>query len=99
VHVQPTVYGGRYFDPTSDVAHYIPVPVIMPGYGPSKSSRRPNRKLPRRPGLLPVWSAQSTPQPEQPAVPFYPLADYRRAANRMTHAAGFSAPKTRKFPH
>src|ERR1700704_2733102 len=40
VHVQPTVYGGRYVDPRPDVAHYYPSAGHMPGYC------RPPKKAP-----------------------------------------------------
>jgi len=45
IHVQPTVYGGRYVDPEPHVGHYYPSSGRVPGYGrleiepPSNGSR------------------------------------------------------------
>jgi hypothetical protein len=72
IHVQPTVYGGRFVDPEPHVGHYYPSSGHAPGYGrleiepPSSGKARPAESFHQS------WSAQSTPQPEQPAVPFYP---------------------------
>ena len=33
VHVQPTVYGGRFIDPEPHVGHYYPSSGHLPGYG------------------------------------------------------------------
>src|ERR1700710_2324823 len=33
VHVQPTVYGGRYIDPGPPIGHYFPSNGHLPGYG------------------------------------------------------------------
>lgn len=73
VHVTPTVYGGRYVDPTPHVGHYYPSAGQQPGYGRLEIEPPANRKLPQpAESYHQSWSAQSTPQPPQPEVPFYP---------------------------
>jgi hypothetical protein len=73
VHVQPTVYGGRYVDPEPHVGHYYPSAGHMPGYGRYEIEPPANRKLPQpAESYHQSWSAQSTPQRAEPAVPFYP---------------------------
>jgi hypothetical protein len=46
VHVQPTVYGGRYVDPVPNVGHYYPSAGHLPGYGRLEIEPPANRKLP-----------------------------------------------------
>jgi hypothetical protein len=73
IHVQPTVYGGRYVDPVPNVGHYYPSMGHTPGYGRLEIEPPANRKLPQpAESYLHSWSAQSTPQPPQPEVPLYP---------------------------
>ena len=73
VHVQPTVYGGRYADPVPNVGHYYPSAGHQPGYGRLEIEPPANRRLPQpAESYHQSWSAQSTPQAEQPEVPFYP---------------------------
>jgi hypothetical protein len=73
VHVQPTVYGGRYVDPLPNVGHYYPSAGHQPGYGRLEIEPPANRKLPPSAEIYyRSWSAQSAPQPMQPEVPFYP---------------------------
>ncbi len=73
VHVTPTVYGGRYVDPTPHVGHYYPSAGHRPGYGRLEIEPPANRRLPQpAESYHQSWSAQSTPQPPQPEVPFYP---------------------------
>ncbi|MBI5318441.1 hypothetical protein [Bradyrhizobium sp.] len=70
VHVQPTVYGGRYVDPVPHVGHYYPSAGHMPGYGRLEIEPPANRKLPpEAESYYRSWSAQSTPQLEVPANP------------------------------
>jgi len=72
-HVQPTVYGGRYVDPEPRVGHYYPSAGRVPGYGRLEIEPPANRRLPQAAeSYHQSWSAQSTPQPVQPEVPFYP---------------------------
>ncbi len=72
-HVTPTVYGGRYVDPAPNVGHYYPSLGHQPGYGRLEIEPPANRKLPRpAESYHQSWSAQSTPQPVQPEIPFYP---------------------------
>ncbi|HZY58151.1 MAG TPA: hypothetical protein VFE56_00210 [Candidatus Binataceae bacterium] len=72
IHVQPTVYGGRFVDPEPHVGHYYPSSGHAPGYGrleiepPSSGKPRPAESFHQS------WSAESMPQPPQPAVPLYP---------------------------
>jgi hypothetical protein len=73
VQVQPTVYGGRYVDPEPRVGHYYPSAGNRPGYGRLEIEPPANRRLPQpAESYHQSWSAQSTPQPVQPEVPFYP---------------------------
>jgi hypothetical protein len=73
VHVTPTVYGGRVVDPAPHVGHYYPSAGQMPGYGRLEIEPPANHPLPQpAESYHQSWSAQSTPQPEQPPVPFYP---------------------------
>jgi hypothetical protein len=70
IHIQPTVYGGRFVDPEPHVGHYYPSSGRLPGYG--RLEIEPPSKARPAESFHQSWSAQSTPQPEQPAVPFYP---------------------------
>jgi hypothetical protein len=73
VHVQPTVYGGRYPDIEPRVGHYYPSAGHVPGYGRFEIEPPANRKLPQpAESYHESWSAKSSPQPVQPEVPFYP---------------------------
>jgi hypothetical protein len=73
VHVTPTVYGGRFVEPLPNVGHYYPSSGHVPGYGRLEIEPPSNRVLPRpAQSYHQTWTSQSTPQPEQPAVPFYP---------------------------
>jgi hypothetical protein len=70
VHVQPTVYGGRYIDPVPNVGHYYPSAGHMPGYGRLEIQPPANRRLPpEAESYYRSWSAQSTPQLEIPTNP------------------------------
>jgi hypothetical protein len=72
VHVTPTVYGGRPVDPPN-VGHYYPSAGHLPGYGRLEIEPPANRPLPQpAEGYHQSWTSQSTPQPVQPEVPFYP---------------------------
>src|SRR5882757_4724509 len=71
--VQPTVYGGRYIDPEPRVGHYYPSSGRLPGYGRLEIEPPADRRLPKPAASYhQSWSAQSTPQPVQPEIPFYP---------------------------
>jgi hypothetical protein len=73
IHMQPTVYGGRYVDVAPDVGHYYPSLGHKPGYGRLEVEPPANRKLPQpAPSYDRSWSAQSAPPRMQPDVPFYP---------------------------
>ena len=72
-HVTPTVYGGRYYDPTPTVGHYYPSAGQQPGYGRLEIEPPANRKLPQpAESYHNSWSAQSSPPQPQPEVPLYP---------------------------
>jgi hypothetical protein len=73
VHMQPTIYGGHYFDPEPDVGHYYPSLGHKPGYGRLEVEPPANRKLPQPAASYNrSWSAQSAPPRTQPEVPLYP---------------------------
>jgi hypothetical protein len=73
VHVQPTVYGGRYVDLTPNVGHYYPSAGHQPGYGRLEIEPPANRRLPQpAESYHQSWSAQSAPPQTQPQVPLYP---------------------------
>ncbi|MEI9925465.1 MAG: hypothetical protein WDN50_20235 [Bradyrhizobium sp.] len=74
IHVQPTVYGGHYADPEPHVGHYYPSSGRVPGYGRLEIEPPSNGRPQQGESYHQSWSAQSTPQPVQPAVPFYPPA-------------------------
>ena len=85
IHVQPTIYGGRYIDPVPNVGHYYPSSGRIPGYGRLEIEPPANRKLPQpAESYHQSWSAQSAPLPAQSSVPVEPPAiiyapqDYRR---------------------
>jgi len=72
VHVQPTVYGGRYYDVEPNVGHYYPGSGRLPGYGRLEIEPPSNGRPKQAESYHESVSVQSTPQPVQPAVPFYP---------------------------
>jgi hypothetical protein len=76
IHVQPTVYGGRFVDGPPQVGHYYPTLGRQPGYGRLEIEPPANRILPHpAESYHESWSAQSAPPAPpsaQPAVPFYP---------------------------
>ncbi|WP_213738310.1 hypothetical protein [Bradyrhizobium sp. dw_411] len=74
IHVQPTIYGGHYADPEPHVGHYYPSSGRVPGYGRLEIEPPSNGRPQQGESYHQSWSAQSTPQPVQPAVPFYPPA-------------------------
>ncbi len=75
IHVQPTVYGGRYIDWEPNVGHYYPTLGRRPGYGRLEIEPPANRVLPKpAESYHQSWSAQSAPPApqQQPQVPLYP---------------------------
>jgi hypothetical protein len=73
IHVQPTIYGGRYIDPVPNVGHYYPSAGRMPGYGRLEIEPPANRQLPQpAESYHQSWSAQSAPLPAQSSVPVNP---------------------------
>src|SRR5712672_4826211 len=75
IHVQPTVYGGRYIDPVPNVGHYYPSAGHLPGYGRLEVEPPANRRLPQpAESYHESWSAQSAPLPAQSSVPVDPPA-------------------------
>ena len=101
VHVQPTVYGGRAINLTPNVGHYYPSAGHMPGYGRLEIEPPANRRLPQPAASWhQSWSAQSTPQAEPPAVPFYPPPVIFAPQNGDAGMPqDFQHRKPRKFPH
>lgn len=72
IHVQPTIYGGRYVDRSPRVGHYYPSAGQHPGYGRLEIEPPAHRKLPpRAESFHQSWSAESAP-PAQAPVPQYP---------------------------
>jgi hypothetical protein len=75
IHIQPTIYGGRYIDPEPRVGHYYPSAGHQPGYGRLEIEPPKNRKLPQpAESFHESWSAQSPPPMDQNNVPFNPPA-------------------------
>ncbi|MCA6109758.1 hypothetical protein [Bradyrhizobium cenepequi] len=73
VHVQPTIYGGRYIDPEPNVGHYYPSLGHMPSYGRLEIEPPSNRRLPQpAESYHQSWSAQSMPLPAQSGPPVNP---------------------------
>jgi hypothetical protein len=73
IHLQPTIYGGRYVDYAPNVGHYYPSAGHVPGYGRLEIEPPANRKLPQpAESYFQSWSAQSGQQPAQPDVPLNP---------------------------
>ncbi len=73
VHVQPTIYGGRYVDPDPRVGRYFPSSGSLPGYGRLEVEPPANRKTPQpAESFVRNYSAQSTPPEPQLDVPFDP---------------------------
>jgi hypothetical protein len=108
VHVQPTVYGGRYIDPAPNVGHYYPSAGHQPGYGRLEIEPPANRRLPQpAESYHQSWSAQSAPQPVQPEVPFYPPpviiapqgGDAGMPQDIESPPQGFQHRMPQKFPH
>jgi hypothetical protein len=102
VHVQPTVYGGRYVDSPPNVGHYYPSAGHQPGYGRLEIEPPANRRLPRpAESFHQSWSAQSIPQPVQPEIPFNPppVIIAPQGGEDFSGAPDFEHRKPRKFPH
>jgi hypothetical protein len=73
IHMQPTIYGGRYVDPLPNVGHYYPSAGRQPGYGRLEIEPPANRRLPQpAESYHQSWTAQSAPPQAQPEIPFYP---------------------------
>jgi hypothetical protein len=103
--VQPTVYGGRPADFEPHVGHYYPSSGHLPGYGRLEIEPPSNGRPQQAESYHQSWSAQSTPQPAESAVPFYPppviVAPQNREAGRQDHAnppQDFQYRKPRKLP-
>src|ERR1700676_1925180 len=108
VHVTPTIYGGRVADPVPNVGHYYPSAGHLPGYGRLEIEPPANRALPQpAESYHQSWSAQSTPQPVQPEVPFYPppviIAPQNGDVGMPQDFSGppqeFQHRRLQKFPH
>jgi hypothetical protein len=102
--VTPTVYGGRPVEPPN-VGHYYPSAGQLPGYGRLEIEPPANRALPQpAESYHQSWTSQSTPQPVQPEVPFYPppVIVAPQGAGMPPNPAGppqnYQPPKPRKLP-
>ena len=73
VHVQPTIYGGRYVDPAPNVGHYYPSAGIGRATAVSKSSRPPTAgcRSPRR-AIINPGRRNPPRRRQQPEIPFFP---------------------------
>jgi hypothetical protein len=108
VHVTPTVYGGRAVDPAPQVGHYYPSLGHRPGYGRLEIEPPADRRLPQpAESYHQSWSSQSTPQPVQPEIPFYPPpvivaprgGDAGMPQDFLGPPENFEHRKPRKLPH
>jgi len=104
VHVTPTVYGGRAVDPAPQVGHYYPSLGHQPGYGRLEIEPPADRRLPQpAESYHQSWSSQSTPQPVQPEVPFYPPPIIVAPQNGMPQDPAIPQAlehrRARKLPH
>jgi hypothetical protein len=61
-----------YTDGPPPVGHYYPSSGRLPGYGRLEIEPPSNGRPQRAESYHQSWSAQSAPQPAQPAAPFYP---------------------------
>ncbi len=72
IHVQPTIYDGRFVAREPRVGHYYPAAGRRPGYGRLEVEPPAQRKLPpRAKSFHQSWSAQSAP-PAPAVVPLNP---------------------------
>src|SRR5512143_424989 len=104
IHVQPTIYGGRYVPDRQppEVGHYYPTMGLRPGYGRLEDEPPANRKLPQpAESYYRSWGAQSAPLPPQMDVPVNPPAviiapeidlDRHHRPRPMPHAEGPGKP-------
>jgi hypothetical protein len=104
VHVTPTVYGGRPVDPAPQVGHYYPSLGHRPGYGRLEIEPPADRRLPQpAESYHQSWSSQSTPQPVQPEIPFYPPPVIVAPQNGMPQDPAipqdFEHRRPKKLPH
>ena len=74
IHMQPTVYGGRYVDAEPNVGHYYPSPGHKPGYGRLEIEPPAEPQAAETGGELSsiMVRAIRLRQPAQPEVPLYP---------------------------
>lgn len=94
-HVEPTVYGGRPYDPElPPIGHYYPSSGRLPGYG-RLEIEPPGKPRPAE-SFHQSWSTESKSQPEPqqqgiPPIPFYPppvinAPQYRDGDENSLHA-------------
>ena len=105
IHVQPTIYGGRYVPERQppEVGHYSPTMGLRPGYGRLEVEPPANRKLPQpAQSYYRSWGAQSAPLPPQIDVPVNPPAvilapeiggDRQHHPRPVPHAEGLGKPQ------
>jgi hypothetical protein len=88
IHVQPTVYGGRYVDPEPSVGHYYPSSGRLPGYG-RLEIEPPSKPRPAE-SFHQSWSSESRPQ--LPEVPLYPPPVIRAPPYNQSIQQNFASP-------
>ncbi len=98
IRVTPTVYGGRPVEPVPNVGHYYPSAGLRPGYGRLEIDPPADRPLPQpAESYHRSWTSQSTMQPVQPEVPFYPPPVILAPQDGMPQ--DFQHRKPRPVPH
>jgi hypothetical protein len=91
VHVQPTVYGGRYVDPEPSVGHYYPSSGHLPGYG--RLEIEPAGKPRPAESFHQSWSSESKQQQVEPQVPLNPPPVIRaQPYNQQPYSQGGNQP-------
>ena len=77
-----------YADDPPPVGHYYPSSGNLPGYGRLEIEPPSNGRPRQAESYHQSWSAQSTPQPAESAVPFYPPPVMVAPQNQQNQEAG-----------
>jgi hypothetical protein len=77
-----------YADDEPHVGHYYPSSGHLPGYGRLEIEPPSNGRPRQAESYHQSWSAQSTPQPAESAVPFYPPPVMVAPQNQQNQEAG-----------
>ena len=87
IHMQPTIYGGRYVDLAPNVGHYYPSAGHRPGYGRLEIEPPADRRLPQpAESYHQSWSSKSTRAAR--GAPVSTAGDRRAASRQHRHVAG-----------